>query len=441
VITQFFDQKKVLDNTLCGLEFEFYSTMDREKMGESLAKFTGKNYKVIDEYHSEFIPTDKLFKIEPDFSGGMKMCELITGPMYWPECREIMTKIMIWIGKNGWTDEKCAFQVNISFDSFKLGLKSKLSQLDRLKFCLGFDEDRMYKEFEERKKSLYARSIKQVIPINRFVFTDNTNFINAENYLLPNEKYYGVNFTKRLKEYLEFRYMGGRDYQNKIQAIIANSEYLINFTYQTLIFPEYTESDKKQLREILKKQKKVVDSFSDFQNFFLNFKKIYLLVDLKYNRETLKAFWNIIRNKLFDIIMFSKCENGTLNYDTDFAKFQLKGAKIEGAFNLGDMEFIDCELTGTFYNCEFWGCKVSNAHLHNCKLHYDNKIEKAKIMESSIETEDNTITKCYIDNKKLAVRGKIIGGIIRSGQISKRCQKDNVEIIENKKKKEGGISI
>lgn len=424
---------KVLNASQIGIEFELYSLMPKKDMVASLEKATGKKIKWINQYHSEFVPTDKVYKLEPDFSGGMKMCELITGPIKYAEFPSQMKIVLDWISANGWTDEKCAMQVNISFLKWELPYLNSISKINRLKFCLEIDEDFVLKNFEERRKSLYARTLKQLIPIHRWIYSENALMVNEENWILPNEKYYGVNFTKRLNEYLEFRYMGGRDYEKKYEKIMENSNYFILFMYKILTKPEFTDENIKQLGVTIKNNKKVSDSFSDLESFLLNWKNIQLLVDLKFNNEVIEAFWNIIREKLFDIIVNAKWTSGTINYDTDRNVFQLKDAKVVGAFNLRNIEFINCKLSGIFYNCEFWSCEVNDSHLHECKIWSDNTITKCKIMESDVEEESNVLKKCYIDNKLHSVKGTIIGGILRSGRTSAASIKKEVEIIDIKR--------
>jgi hypothetical protein len=46
-------------------------------------------------------------------------------------------------------------------------------------------------------------------------------------YKVPNDKYYGVNFTKIPQGYIEFRYLGNRDYQKKIKDIREIIDYII----------------------------------------------------------------------------------------------------------------------------------------------------------------------------------------------------------------------
>ena len=61
---------EVLINSLVGFEFEFYYDKKSEEASRELQKYLNKDVIVIDKVHSKLEPTDKVFKLEPDYSGG-----------------------------------------------------------------------------------------------------------------------------------------------------------------------------------------------------------------------------------------------------------------------------------------------------------------------------------------------------------------------------------
>jgi len=147
-----------------GFEFEFYSNLNREEIAQNLGKELGKKIVVLNKYHSKLKPSADIFKLEPDYSGGSKMVELITGPLPYYEAIPILIRTLKWIDLYGYTDKKCAFQFGIDIDTSIYPEIPPVSQLNILKFVLGFDENIVYKSFAERANSLYAKSIKRVIP-------------------------------------------------------------------------------------------------------------------------------------------------------------------------------------------------------------------------------------------------------------------------------------
>jgi len=76
-----FDKLNALSSSVIGFEFEFYTNMLKGRAAESLGKLLNKTVKVSDKYHSNLSVDSKTFKLEPDYSGGSKMVEFITGPL------------------------------------------------------------------------------------------------------------------------------------------------------------------------------------------------------------------------------------------------------------------------------------------------------------------------------------------------------------------------
>lgn len=413
------EEQKILGGVIIGIEYEFYSNEARTDIAREVGQLVRKKIKVGEIYHSEEEVGKHVWKIEPDFSGGVRMNELITEPMPYYEAISTMIKILGWIREKGWTDEKCALHVNISFDEFKVKLPVKLSSINKLKFILGFNEQMIYDKFPKRKNSIYARSINQIIPINRFVFNDNVTQIFKENYELPNEKYYGINFTKLAKNYFEVRYLGGRGYERKGQDIIFIINYIATFTYGVLQNNNsYTDNDLGKLKFIIKEHKKVVSSFSDLDSFLVNFPNIRILVDLKGEHQILKTFYTKIRDQLFDLIVNCGVRRGILNYDADVGKYQLKDAVLTKAFPISEMEIFDSKIQGNIVDCDLYRCTITNAHIINSNLYSGNTVIKSKIVNTPFHVYNKAID-CYIDNKKKPVNGTVVRGIIRSGDIGK----------------------
>ena len=141
------DKLHALSSSVIGFEFEFYTNLLRGRAAESLSKLLKKKVHVSEKYHSN-IPVDlNNFKLEPDYSGGSKMMEFITGPLPYNEAITILIKTLKWIDENGWTTDKCAFQFSVSFDKSRRDIKDKMENLDKLKFILGLDENFIYSKF------------------------------------------------------------------------------------------------------------------------------------------------------------------------------------------------------------------------------------------------------------------------------------------------------
>lgn len=422
-----YTKTEVLAAARIGYEFEFYSSFDVIKTARELAKTLKKrvvvpmNMATLGEpkplYHSSVTPSSSIFKLEPDYSGGKKMCELITGPLDYADGRNVMIKVFDWIKENGYTTERCSIHLNISIDEVKMPTRFKVENLNLLKFILSFDENMIHKAFPDRAESVYARSIKEIYPNNIFFYQEDTPVITANNFNLPSEKYYGVNFLKREKGYLEYRYLGGKDYENKATKILSILEYCVLHLHDTLNFTEYSKDDERYFKDLYKKQASLAKPFIKYELFKKAFPKVELTVDLGNEDMILQTYWNNFREKLFSLIVRGGLKEGRFNYDTELSKYQLLGAKIKNC-KIDFMEFISCEVEGVIQNSAFYKCKVSNSRITECSAPVDNVFSFCKIAEVPLHAS-NTCNDCFIENRNQLINCAVNRGVIRNGEIGK----------------------
>ena len=325
-----------------GFEFEFYSNLNRNEITYGLGKVLGKKILLFNKYHSKFTPTKDIFKLEPDYSGGSKMVELITGPLPYFESIVILIKTLKWIDENGYTDKKCAFQFGVSIDTSIYPDVPPISQLNILKFILGFDENVVYQKFPDRVGSLYAKSIKRIIPANKFVDPSNVSHIDKNLFEVPLEKNMGINFLKLPEGYFEVRYLGGKDYQKKYTDLKTVIDYIITYTVGVLQFNDtFTENDLKIVKMILSTIYKSASTFVDPDTFQKNYPHMNIMVDLRADPQILRSFFLNIREVLYDVIVENNIKEGLLNYDSTLGKFQLKDVKTPKAYLLSDYDILD----------------------------------------------------------------------------------------------------
>lgn len=400
-----------------GFEFEFYSNLNREEIALNLGKELGKKIIVFRKYHSNFKPTSEVFKLEPDYSGGSKMVELITGPIPYFEAIPVLIRVLKWINQYGYTDKKCAFQFGVSIDTSIYPEIPPISQLNILKFVLGFDENIIYKNFPERVDSLYAKSIKRVIPTNKFVDPSNLSFIDKNLFDVPLEKNMGINFLKLPEGYFEVRYLGGKDYQTKYTQIKDIIDYIVTYSIQTLQSNNFfTQNDLKILKTFLGEIYKNSSTFTTPEAFQKNYPHLQVMVDLRYDPQILRSFFLNIREVLYDLIVENGIKEGQINYDSNLGKFQIKDVKTTKAYLLKDYDILDSEITGNFLNCRIFSSKITNSSFEDCDLISSNEIFSSKIMNSEIMFS-NVVHESYIDNKDKEINCEVYGGIIRSGYV------------------------
>lgn len=421
MINNHFERSQALATSIIGFEFEFFSDMVRGRIVESLSRLLGKKIILSDKYHSKIAVNENTFKLEPDYSGGSKMNELITGPLPYAEAVPVLIKVLHWIQENGWTTDACAFQFSVSFNKFDKSIK-RMEEMDKLKFILGIDEGLIYSKFGNRTNNVYAKSIKRVVPVNRFSVLQNISTIDPKMFKIPDEKYYGANFTKIPKGYIEIRYLGGRGYEKKIQSIREVMDYIILFIYDIQTGRAgYTKDDLEKLQDMMKDYSKVVRSFSDAESFFMNFPDFHLMVDLKGFDENIKTYFPFIREKVFDLIVEGNVRSAFFNYDTTSGRFQLKDGKIKNAVFLKDLDLFQCKIKGSkIINCKLYGCEVKNSEIHSSQIVNSNKIFDSKIQDCPADY-GNLLEGCYIDSPQQNIDCYIKGGVIRKADIGRNA--------------------
>lgn len=426
------EELNAIHSSKVGFEFEFFANESLDSAKESLSRTLNKKIRIEEKAHSDFAPTEDVFKMEPDNSGGTGMIELVTGPLPFVEAKLIMAKTLKWIRENGSTNERCSIHVNLAFDGKKLGPITNMTKLDIGKFVLNFDEDRVYEAFPNRKDSVYAKSIKFIVPLSGM--TQSSPGKNVwRNYAFVNDKYYGINFTKIPKGYIEFRYLGGKDYEKKYSTILSMTEHFITSLYETLVNPNYTEDDLKLLDSVLEKHRHVIESYKTYKAFKEKFPDIHLMIDLKTEDQIVEMFYPRIREKIFELLTKADMKEGLINYDADSGRIQIKDAKLMRCFEVKGIDIVDSVIQGNIINCDIFGCDIKNSSVFESNLFGATVVEDCKIEESYV-SKNVVCEDSYVFGKRGVFSGEMVGGIFRQGRATDfaRFSKDT-EVIEIEK--------
>jgi hypothetical protein len=421
----------ILLSSKIGFEFEFYSNHSTEKTATLISRLLNKKISIEDKAHSDFSPTYNHYKIEPDMSGGKKLLELVTGSIPYQDARIELIKVLKWINLNGSTSEKCGIHINISFDEDKTS-SSFLSHMNVLKFILDFDEDFIYDIFTDRKSSVYAKSIKYITPKSKFYF-DSISNINPHDFIVPTEKYFGVNFIKLQKNYLEFRYLGGEGYDKRINDILKLTDHFIISLYNSAKNREFSRENYTELKRILNKYQHKIKAYHSIEKFKEYYPGVGLLVDLDSDDRRIMTYWSIIRDKLFTLLNECDLKDGIINYDSNTSKIQVKDSDLTNSYKIENIDIIDCKVKGVLTNCDIFNSELIESELYNCNLFNNTIATHCKVMDCYTNKSSKLIG-CYVDGKNSMMNGLMEGGILRNGKITNisRFDKD-VEKIEFEK--------
>ena len=425
------EQLNAIYSSKIGIEFEFFANEGLDEVKRSLSNSLNKQIRVEEKAHSDFTPSDEIFKLEPDNSGGTGMIELVTGPLPFVEAKLVIAKTLKWIRENGSTNERCSIHINLAFDGKKLGTPVNISKLDIGKFVLNFDEDKVYEAFPNRKDSVYAKSIKFIVPLSGMT-QPSPERISWKNYMFVNEKYYGINFSKLPKDYIEFRYLGGKDYEKKYNTILNLTEHFILSLYETLMYPEYTQEDVSKLNAILEKHSGIVESYKDYQTFKKKFPNIKLMVDLKTYDQIVETFYPRMREELFNLLTKAGLTEGKINYDADTGRMQLKDAELMRCFEIKGIDVVDCKIQGNIINCDVFSSELINSSILESNLFGASDASDCKI-EDSYVSKNVMVKDSYVFGARGVFSGEMDGGIFRKGRATKMARFENTEIIEIEK--------
>ena len=424
-------REQILNASQIGVEFEFYSNLSLEETQKSLAELLGRKIQLEDKAHSDFQPSAEVFKMEPDMSGGKGLIELVTGALPYRNARLMIMKMLGWIRENGYTSDRASIHLNLSFQKDYLSNKDMIQHMNVLKFILEFDEARVYKYFPNRENSTYAKSIKWIMPKHE-AFYYNENMISKDNFTFANTKYYGINFEKEQKNYLEFRYLGGKDYEKRTDDILHLVDSFIMAIWRSCSNPRFTPENKIELQRILRKNEPLIQMLRDYRTIKSNWPKIDILVDLQTNHEVIKVQWDRFKRKVLDLLSNGTMEEGIINYDSDYSVVQVKDGKFKTAYILDGYEFIDCELSGNIENSAIYGGKVKGAQIKRCQLYNGSEVIDSKV-ESCYVHGSCEITNSYVFGRDGIFKGKMIGGIFREGNVGPHARFEDTEVIVSTK--------
>jgi|TARA_R110000822_G_scaffold68306_8_gene166099 hypothetical protein len=425
------EQLNAIYGSKIGLEFEFFANEGLDEVKRSLSQALNKQIRVEEKAHSEFKPSDEIFKLEPDNSGGSGMIELVTGPLPFVESKLIIAKTLKWIRENGSTNDRCSIHVNVAFDGKKLGTAANVSSLDIGKFVLNFNEDAVYEAFPDRRDSVYAKSIKFIVPLSGMT-QPSPGKILWRNYMFVSEKYYGVNFSKLPQNYIEFRYLGGKDYEKKYNTIMNMTEHFVLSLYESLVDPVYNAKDLKNLDIILETHSSVVKSYRTYKAFKRQFPKIKLMVDLKTYDQIVETYYPKMREHVFELLTKAGLTEGLINYDSDTGRMQLKGAELMKCFEIKGIDIVDSKIQGNIIGCDIFSSELINSSILESNLFGGSDVIDSKI-EDSYVSRNVAVKDSYVFGVRGVFSGEMDGGIFRKGRATDLAKFENTEIIEIEK--------
>ena len=280
-------------------------------------------------------------------------------------------------------------------------------------------------------QKIYKNSVLNIKPKSKFIAETSLDYAQPGSPLdfnYPHSKYFGLNFEKLSRNYLEIRYAGGKDYEKSRKPLVDLINYIAESLYSTLENNNtYTPAETKKIKDLLDLQKEVMLSIKTYESFIRSYPDIKLLADLNDEPRIVEANYPNLREKLFDLITTGNLKKGLVNYDTQTRRVQLKDCSIKEGFSISDIDLVNCKLEGEFTNCELRGCTVRSSHLIESRLITGNDVRYSYLKECRfLNNGSNRIDLTYISSSpEYPIFADLNECIVRSGVVSMNSKVDS----------------
>ncbi len=399
--------------------------------------------RVISEFNSEMAPSGVIkglnkslkHKVSKDVPGAYNInisrgddgiYRIETAFMTYRDARLICLNLFSWIERNGSTESDHNLYFDIKFLDVEKGpFKGTLffrgisiQKIDKLKFILEFDEEKVYKAFPSRRYGFNTKSISKFNINQRFIPREDS-VVDPKFYSVPDTKESGVNFELLSQGFLRMQYIGGKDYEAKPQEILDILNDFSLCAWEAASDSKYTKANILNFEKIVAKQNKIRESYLDYALFKRNFKDIHFTVDLTEDPKTLDYYYSIIKDRIYDLLINAKFSKNDfeLNYDTTISALQIREAKLNCQGTINNIEFINCEVKfGNFKLCNFYDCKIEDARLIECNMFLDSVMNRCLLLDS-FANRTTELNNCNVDGQNSVINTKMSGGIFRNGKI------------------------
>ncbi len=434
--------KEVLDNTFVSPILDFYSSKDEKFIVEDLSKLTNKKVLLTLDNKSATYTTSILLK---EYDIEKPLYRLSFGWLPFKEILPILENVLGWIKENASVNYFTLLRTSLTYNERNLQTLEHISNMNIGKMILKIDEEWIWKRFPEMKTSPFALSVKKLAPTNSWLNVSDILININETFELPNADYYGINFQNQPRSIIEFNYIGGEKYPEKIKEIKEVLEYYAIITYQNLNEKTYTSEQLNELRRITSNYRKLQKCYYNYNYFLKEYKDIKVYVDLNRGEQIMKSYWTKLRDPLLKLIIETGFEKGRFNLDTDSGYYQLKEVELDNV-RINNFEIIDSKISGIIENCHLWKTKVNSSRVIGSTFIQNNKINESFLTNTRIDRE-NKLNKSYIVNNGEIINCKINESIIRNAGIGKNAKIDESTTIVNKEQrmpeipKDKGINI
>lgn len=420
------DEAYLFESFSFAFTLDFFSPLKIKELARKFSKNLGKKVKWFKETNKSFEPNNEIFKICSKYDSGFNVLEFSTGFIPYQEAIYNIFKIMNIINEIGHTDERSRLIVKIRLNEKKLNLGIGLPKINKVKYLLNLDENKIFELWKNdcsENRKIYQNELFFINPNRIFTTTLNIHLLeklDSNEIYIPNSDFFGNDFSQIGKGYLIINYFGGKDYQHKKKELIDSLHIIIQNIYSTLLNNyKYTKEEEKKLNDFFSNYKNIINSIKNSEKLISNYPNIIFTVDLEKNKYLIESYYQIIKDKIFNLIAYGGMDSGHINYDSERKAIQVKNAKLKKAIIIENIEFFNCSIETDARNCLFKNCIIKNSKLNECTLYSDNFIKYSKLIECNYIQKNNEISCSYLEsNNNKIIKANIRSSLIKNGIFS-----------------------
>ena len=365
------------------------------------------------------------------YNNGFKMKRMTIGPVYYYEGVNALLKSFKFIEDNGYTNELCKVKIDLGFSKMNEG--ARIPQLNKFKFLLNFNEAKAFELWpqEIRSSKIYKHSINLIYPKNKFIAEASVpsgSYSSQLEFSFPRSKQFGINFDRISEGFVTIKYIGGKDYEKRNTQAVELLNLVIESLFSTLKSNSiYSDRDREKIKEILTEQKSHLTALKSYATFETKFPLIKLSMDLDSRPEILGAKFNLVREKLFDLVTYGGLVRGRVNYNSETNQVEVLEGRIKNGFNLSNIIFMESSIQAELSDCTLVNCKVRSSRLLECTIFDKNDIRYSTLSNCNFNQSGvNTIQQSTIKGQpNMQVSADLTECLVVGSPLSYHATKDS----------------
>ena len=310
---------------------------------------------------------------------------------------------------------------------------ARVPQLNKFKFLLNFNEAKAFELWpqEIRSSKIYKHSINLIYPKNKFIAEASVpagSYSSQMEFSFPRSKQFGVNFDRISEGFVTIKYIGGKDYEKRQPQAVELLNLVIECLFSTLKSNSiYSDTDREKIKEILTEQKTHLSGLKSYSTFETKYPLIKLSMDLDSRPEILGAKFNLVREKLFDLVTYGGLVRGKVNYNSETAQLEVFEGRIKNGFNLSNIVFIESSIQAEISECTLVNCKVRSSRLLECTVFDKNDIRYSTLSNCNFNQAGvNTIQQSTIKGRpEMQVAANLTECLVVGSPLSYNATKDS----------------